>query len=313
MLDVNAFKKLFPALTVSANVPLSELTTFHLGGPAPYVIFCATSQQLKDVVRFLCSSSVPDYVVIGEGSNLLVSDQGIEQIVIRFFSQKPYFHLNGNEVVAEAGSRLDDLAFFCVQNGLSGLGFASGIPGTVGGAVVGNAGAFGQQISQAIKAVEILDSQGQAQTLAVKDCDFAYRQSRFKDSKEILLSAVFKLTNDAVESLHEEREMILAMRKNKHPDHRNVPCAGSFFKNIAALNPGDRRQAAGLFLDQIGGKKMAVGGAGVFEKHANILIKKTKSCTAQDVFTLSQNMEKAVLKKFGIVLEREVRLMGNFN
>jgi len=313
MFDINLFQRSFPSIQVFARAPLSRFTTFGLGGLAPYIISCAAPEELRQIVQFLLSNSAPHYLVIGEGSNLLVSDKGVDNIVIRYFSEKPSFSLSNNEITAHASSRLDDLAFFCAQQGLSGLGFASGIPGTIAGAISGNAGAFGQQVGQALKEVEILLPDGRIEKLTAKECGLAYRHSRFKNSREAILSAVFYLKNDSVRSMVEERDFILKMRKEKHPDYKSVPCAGSFFKNIASSDPNDRRQAAGWFLDQVGGKKMAVGGAGVFEKHANILIKKSKDCTADDVFFLSEKMKAAVFEKFHISLEREVRLIGEFD
>jgi len=311
MFDLHSLRKSFN-VTVLEHAALSEFTTFRLGGCCPSLIFCKTSRELQDVVNYFYAERNEEYIVIGEGSNLLVSDQGVKQHVIRYFSEKAYFFHCGDELAAEACSRLDDLALYCAQKGLLGLGFASGIPGTIGGAIAGNAGAFGRQISKVVKTVDVLDGSGQVRTVDAESCRFSYRDSRFKDSNEMIVRVVFKLQESSPEPLLKERKDLLAMRKEKHPDYKKVPCAGSFFKNIEATNPADRRQAAGWFLDQVGAKAMSVGGAGVFEKHANILIKKAKNCTACDVFVLSQRMEKAVLEKFGIVLDREVRMMGNF-
>jgi UDP-N-acetylmuramate dehydrogenase len=195
---------------------------------------------------------------------------------------------------------------------LAGLNFSSGIPGTVGGAISGNAGAFGRQVSDVLKSVTIIDKEGEEKILNPQQCLFSYRYSRFRDSAEIILSARFQLQPGSSKALLNEREEILAMRKEKHPDYHALPCAGSFFKNLEPSESGEKRQAAGWFLDQAGAKRMSVGGAAVFDQHANIIIKKTDRCTASDVYALSQKMQKAVMEKFGIELEPEVRLIGDF-
>ena len=294
------------------NARLSEFTTFRLGGRCPLLISCQRLQEIQNVIQYFYAQRMENYIVIGEGSNLLVSDDGIQEHVIRYFSKTAHFERDGEEIIVEACSRLDHLAFVCAKQGLAGLGFASGIPGSVGGAVVGNAGAFGHEMGEFTQAVDVLDTKGRVRTLGRHNCAFSYRQSHFKDSKDIILSVRLKLKEGSAPTLLEERKKILLERRAKHPNYHTVPCAGSFFKNIKASDPFDRRQAAGWFLDQIGAKQMLVGGAGVFEKHANILIKKTPLCTASDVSALSKKREQAVLEKFGIVLEREVRLLGSF-
>lgn len=294
------------------DAPLSKFTTFQLGGPCPALIQCATSAQVKKVVEYFDNEGVENHIIIGEGSNLLVSDSGIAQYVIRFYTEKPWIEIRGDHVFVDGGTRLDDLALFYAQNGLDGLGFASGIPGTVAGAISGNAGAFGRQISDALISVTVLDKEGDEKVLPADECIFSYRYSRFKDSTEVILQALFRFEKGEPKILLKEREEILRERSEKHPDYRKVPCAGSFFKNIDPVAPGEKRQAAGWFLEQAGAKMMSVGGASVFDKHANIIIKKEKQCTAGDVYRLSQKMQKAVLEKFGIDLIPEVRFWGDF-
>lgn len=297
---------------VVANVSLSKFTTFQLGGPCPVMILCETSHEVKNVVTYLFENDIENYTVIGEGSNILASDHGVDQYIIRFYSNEVHVHQNGDDITIDAGAKLDQVALFCAQKGLEGLNFASGIPGTIAGAIAGNAGAFGHQTSDALKSVVALDRDGEKKTLSADECLFAYRHSRFKDSSEIILEATFQLRPGSAAFLLKEREEILKSRREKHPDYHVMPCAGSFFKNVDPLEPSGRRQAAGWFLDQIGAKQMTVGGAGVFDKHANIIIKKTASCSARDVYILSQQMQKAVLEKFEIDLIPEVRFLGNF-
>ena len=311
MFDIQRFKTTV-RVPIAENASLAEFTTFCLGGRVPAVILCERAEQLQKVLQYFLSEKIFSYVIIGEGSNLLVSDQGVTEPVIRYFSKKSYFERVGDEIIVEASSGVDHLAFVCAQQGLAGLGFASGIPGSVGGAVAGNAGAFGREMRDCIVSVETLDRQGHKKTWDVNDCDLSYRHSRFTDPGEAILRVHLKLKKEPSETLLNERKKILAERRAKHPNYHKIPCAGSFFKNIDSAGAA-RRQSAGLLLDKVGAKKMTVGGAGVFEKHANILIKKTHTCTAQDVYLLSQKMEKAVLRELGIALEREVRLLGDFH
>ncbi|MCX5680957.1 MAG: UDP-N-acetylmuramate dehydrogenase, partial [Candidatus Omnitrophica bacterium] len=271
---------------------LAKFTTFQLGGSCPLLVYCETPLQVKNVVQYFFEHDIEKFITIGEGSNVLVSDQGIDEYVIRFYTNHADIQCHENEVNVGAGTKLDDVALFCAQKGLEGFNFASGIPGTVAGAISGNAGAFGHQISETIKNIVILNRDGEEKTLSPEQCLFAYRYSRFKDSTEIIIKATFHLHQGSAAALLKEREEILRTRREKHPDYRKTPCAGSFFKNIESTDPLERRQAAGLFLEQVGAKTMSVGGAGVFDKHANIIIKKTNQCTASDVYALSQKMQK---------------------
>jgi UDP-N-acetylmuramate dehydrogenase len=310
-MNIDDFKKNI-SVTFQENARLSNFTTFQIGGPCPLLVHCESPDQVKAVIRYFIDHAIDRYVIIGGGSNILVSDRGIPDCVLRFCTKKPIIECHAAEVTVNAGTKLDDLSLFCAQKGLLGLNFVSGIPGTVGGAIAGNAGAFGQQISDTLKSITVLDKEGEEKVLSPAQCLFSYRYSRFKDSTEIVLSAKFHLQINSAKILQKERDEILSLRKEKHPNYQEVPCAGSFFKNLEPLESGEKRQAAGWFLDQIGAKQMSVGGAAVFKKHANIIIKETKQCTANDIYALSQKMRKAVIDKFGIALEPEVRLMGEF-
>ena len=309
--DIDQFS-LTVKLLVDRAPLLARYTTFQLGGPCPFLISAQSPEDLRSAVACFQAHNIHDFLVIGEGSNILFSDAGISIPVIRYYSTTPQIVKNYCDVTVAASTKLDDLALFCAHEGLEGLGFASGIPGTVGGAIAGNAGAFGKQVSDALFSVVTVGRDGIEKEYAAQECDFDYRRSRFQASGEIILTARFLLKKNSPEATMKERSDLLAQRKEKHPDYRTVPCAGSFFKNIDSLVAGQRRQAAGLLLDQAGAKQMSVGGAGVFEKHANIIIKKTESCTARDVYLLSRQMQDAVEKKFEIVLKPEVRFWGEF-
>ena len=303
--------KILKNVLVQENVSLSEFTTFRLGGLCPCVVTCQRPDQLEAVIQRLTQADIP-FVLIGLGSNILVSDQGVDCVVVRFVSGAPKIALDGEDLIVAASTLLDDVVVFALKQGLEGNNFASGIPGTVGGAVAGNAGAFGSQISNCLKSVEVLTCSGERKECLPSDLDFQYRDSALKRSGEIVLTVRFALCRGDRQKLFKEREEILNLRKEKHPDISVLPCAGSFFKNIEPGPPEKMRQSAGEICDRVGAKKMRCGGAAVFEKHANILVN-SKEATAQDVYNLSQEIARRVKEEFGVNLVREVQLLGEFS
>ncbi|MCS6771853.1 MAG: UDP-N-acetylmuramate dehydrogenase [Kiritimatiellae bacterium] len=289
---------------------LANYTTFRLGGPCRGLFNCATRTELLRAVNQLGEKGEP-FVLIGGGSNLLVSDRGMDTHVIRFYSEKPVIARQGNELTVQASTKLDDLVSFTVFNGLDGLVYCSGIPGTVGGAIVGNAGAFGEQIGDRILSVTVMDRDGEERELKADELGFGYRRSALADSDVIVVSARLRLRPGDRERLRIQRQEILAIRAAKHPDWTRIPTAGSFFKNIEPTSKAGRRQAAGWYLEQAGAKSLRVGGARTYEKHANIIIAE-RGCTAADVLELSRQMAALVKERFGIELQREVRLLGDW-
>ncbi len=292
------------------NSPLSKWTTFKLGGKCPCLINCQTPEELILTIRFLHKHKLP-FFLMGGGSNLIISDEGIGRAVVRYVTTTPIIKRTGNKVKVSASTSLDDLAVFAATQGLEGINCASGIPGTVGGAIVGNAGAFGQQIGDRVVSVKLLDPSGKIKMVEPKDLGFAYRHSNLKESNDVVIEAVLGLQRGDSTQLLQERREFLELRHSKHPDLRQEPCAGSIFRNIEPTSKAQRRQAAGWFLEQVGGKKLRCGGAAIYRKHANIIVKKQK-CTAQNVFDLTWKMQVLVKKNFGFDLVREVRFIGNF-
>ncbi|MFH0953904.1 MAG: UDP-N-acetylmuramate dehydrogenase [Verrucomicrobiota bacterium] len=292
------------------NALLSAFTTFRIGGPCPCVVTCASSDQLALAVAELAKAQT-DFSLIGGGSNLLVSDAGVDAVVVRYCSETPGIRREGDHLDVEGGTLLDDLALYSVRHGLDGLVHASGIPGTVGGGIAGNAGAFGKQIGDAVEFVQLLDRRGRRRIAEARELAFRYRSSRLHETGDIVVSARLRLHPGDRAQLQRQRDDILEQRRQKHPDWRTQPTAGSFFRNIEPTSAAGRRQAAGWFLEQAGAKEMRVGGARVFEKHANIIVAEP-GCTAQDVLDLSRRMAAAVKEKFGLILVPEVRLLGRF-
>lgn len=275
------------------------------------MVECATPQELISTVEQLIKDKTP-YILIGGGSNLVVSDLGLDVVVIRYASATPIIKRNGNDVTVASSTELDALALYCVEEGLAGFVYASGIPGTVGGAVVGNAGAWGKQIGDNLKSAVILDKNGVVKTVGSDYFQFTYRNSYLKESEEIVVEVTLALNAGDPIALAQERADILRMRSEKHPNLTTHPCAGSFFRNIEATSKAEKRQAAGWFLEQVGGKELKSGGAQIFEKHANIIVK-GPNCKAQDIHDIHLKMIKLVNDKFGFCLEREVRFVGKFD
>lgn len=300
----------FPQLRVRENAPLREYTTFQLGGTCPLLIENATSAQLPEVIRQLHQAGQP-FLVIGQGANLVVSDRGIEQAVIRFCSEKPAIQAAGNRVTVSGDTLLDDLAVFTIENRVGDLTFCSGIPGTVGGGIAGNAGAFGRQMGDHLVSVELLGLDGQMRSVTHDELEFSYRHSKLKETGEIVLSATFELPQAEQSVMQAERDRIMQFRRDHHPDWHQTPCAGSVFRNIEPTSAVERRKAAGFFLQEAGAHLFRVGGARIYEKHANIIVA-DPGCTAQDVWELSEKMIHAVQSKFGITLIREIRFLGDF-
>src|SRR5271154_5030091 len=238
---------------------LSAYTTFKLGGPCNFLIECATPDELIQTVRQLKKENTP-FLLIGGGSNIVVSDQGLNTTVIRYVSATPLIERNGNDITVSASTILDDLALYCVDEALEGLNYTTGIPGTVGGAVVGNAGAWGKQVGDVLKSALILDEHGKIKTVGADYFGFTYRHSRLKETNEIIVSVTFSLVPGDPVALAQERAEILKKRAEKHPDPKLQPCAGSFFRNIEPTSKAQRRQASGSFLEDAGAKNLKAGG-----------------------------------------------------
>ncbi len=288
---------------------LSQFTTFRLGGPCRELATVADAAAAADALRDW-NAAGRAWRVMGGGSNLLVADAGIPECVLRIAAESPDCRLAADGTLeTSAAAPLDALAEFAAATGRGGVGFASGIPGTVGGGLCGNAGAFGRQLGDVLDRVEILTRAGESRQLPRSALDFAYRASSLPQLGAVVVRAWFRTEAGDRAKLRAEREEILALRREKHPDWRTDPTAGSFFKNLPPAHPGEPRRAAGKYLEQVGAKGMRAGAAYVFAKHANILIA-GPGATARDVAALAGRMAAAVREKFGFDLEPEVRFWG---
>lgn len=287
-----------------------DFTTFRLGGPCRVCLTCRTPAQILQAVAELRAAGESP-VVIGGGSNLLVADAGLDACVVRYVSSIPQIERDGVLLRASGSTELDALAAYGVQQELAGLEFLSGIPGTVGGAIAGNAGAFGRSVAEGLARVTLMDPSGREKDVPASALQFAYRSSRLQESGEIVLTAVFDLRFSPRSELAAERDRIMALRRERHPDWRVTPTAGSFFRNVEPSSAASPRQSAGWFLEQAGAHGRRVGGARVFEKHANIIVA-DPGCAAADVAALSREMAEAVRRRFNLILVPEVRFLGAF-
>jgi UDP-N-acetylmuramate dehydrogenase len=297
-------------IRVETPAILSRYSTFRLGGRCRAVWTCSSPSALVAAVRRLKAWGSP-WVLLGGGSNVLISDRGVTAVVLRYRGREVDPRIEGEEWVVPASAPLDAVSEIAAQRGWDGLLCCTGIPGTLGGAVVGNAGAWGEQIADRLVTVQLLRRNGSVAEVLPRALEFGYRRSALQTTGDLVLSVRLRLESGDSNALLAKRAEILETRSHKHPDLQTQPCIGSIFRNIEPSSAAERRQAAGWYLDQAGAKTMRVGGARVFEKHANIVVK-GPGCTAQDVHDLIDHMASAVGRMFGLRLIREVRYLGRF-
>src|SRR5579871_5907576 len=306
-----------PNLTVSAGALLSRYTRFGIGGPADLYAETASAEAFVAALSTASATGIQT-MVIGGGTNLIVSDQGFRGIVLRFRAER-LMAANGR-VIADAGAVLQDLVDFSIGHGLKGLETLSGIPGSVGAAVYGNAGAYGHSISERVTAVRFYDG-AQMRVFSNEECQFHYRESLFKRRKEwIIFSTELRLESADSRDLRQIADDILRVRNEKFPV--TMKCAGSIFKNlmyaelppdVAAAVPAavvrEGKVPSAYFLEQVGAKGTERGQIRVATYHAN-LIYNAGGGTAEDLCALIADLKSRVRERFGIELEEEVQYVG---
>ena len=299
------------ALPFKEGEPLSAHTTFGIGGPAELYLRITTEDELQRALSLVNEHSTPSFL-LGGGSNLLVRDGGMNGLVIHDKTQG--WSMDGDKVTIASGEWLADVVEAIAQKGVGGLEYLAGIPGTLGGAVCGNAGAYGQDISDSIISLRVLKN-GKILTVSPKELRYGYRTSLLKRSvsanglpEMVVISATLRVNPKPDSSPIERVREILAHRDGRLPP-RELGCAGSYFKNLPAREAGGRRRAAGMLLDQTGVKGVTIGGAQVYKGHANIIVN-IGGAKAKDVLDLAKEMKSRVKDKFGIDLEAEVMTVG---
>ncbi len=292
--------KILPESGIKENEPMSLHTTFRIGGKADYFLM-PEADKVAETIK-LCKQENMPYMIVGNGSNLLVSDKGIRGVVIALEKQMNSIEIKGNIIRAQAGAMLIGLAAKAAESSLGGLEFASGIPGTVGGALTMNAGAYGGEMKQVVKRIGILDKDGNSDIIDAEKYDGQYRTSYIMKSGAIVLWGEFELEKKDKEKIREEMDELKKKRTEKQP--LEYPSAGSTFKRPEGYFAGKLIMDAGL-------AGYTVGGAQVSEKHCGFVINKG-GATAEDVYTLMQNVSAEVKSKFGVELSPEVRIIGEF-
>ncbi len=287
-----------------ANIPLGQFTTLRIGGPADWYYPARTIDELAFVLTVARDSDVP-YTLLGDGSNVLISDLGVRGLVIHNRANRIERH--GNNLYCEAGALLSALVDRSREESLTGMEFASGIYGSVGGAVFGNAGAYGKSIADVLVDVEVLTRDGERLHLSPDKMEFKYRQSGCTRNGWVVLACEVALHPGDQKAIAAEIERIIAIRATKLP--ADLPSAGSYFKNIEDPNAEFGKVPAGKLLEAVGAKELMVGGAGVYEKHANVIVN-LGNATASDVLALAELMKTKVREAYGIELQNEVRFMG---
>ena len=280
---------------VRENVQMSGLTTFRVGGPCDLLCAPAGIWQMADTLRLLSGAG---YIVLGRCSNVLVADAGIRRPVIHT-ARLNHIEIEGSTIVAGAGAGLPEVARAAAERGLAGMEWACGVPGSVGGAVVMNAGAYGGEMSQTLAAARVFDGE---RVITVREFDFGYRHSIFhKYTDWVVIEATIKLLHGSKPDIEAQMTKLKRSRAKMQPV--NLPSAGSFFKRP----PG---HYAGGLIEQCGLKGASVGGAQVSERHAGFLVN-TGGATCDDVLRLAALVRETVYKQAGVTLEPEVRLLGD--
>ncbi len=295
MISLAEIKQFFKG-NISLNESLGRFTTFRIGGVADYLVEPADADDLLSIVKYCNSKSMPFYVM-GNGSNILISDEGIRGVVINLEGGFNYIRNEDGIIVAGAGAKLAKFVDFCIQNNYAGVEMIAGIPATVGGALIMNAGCYGGETSTFVTEVTVIRNE-QILNLDKEECGFVYRNSNLKDT--VIMQAKFKLPAGEKSELSRLRKEFMLKRNQSQPVE--IPNAGCIFKNPKGLH-------AAALIEECGLKGASIGGAEVSAKHANFIINKGNA-TARDVLELVRKIQKTVKESKGIDLNLEVKLVG---
>ncbi len=287
--------------TLEQDVALRDHSRFRIGGTADFFFDAASSAELAASVRSARQFSLP-YYVIGEGCNLLFDDQGFRGLIIKNGVRGISLEKETGKVEALSGTPLEDVIHLCLEESLIGLEALAGIPGTIGGAVFSNAGAFGCSIGDFLKEAFLLDEKGQERRVNREYFAFDYRYSSLRKHHSLILKVIFVLRKGDKEEIKNRIEDILEKRGQRHPS-KDTAYAGSYFKN--PVLPDGEKAVAAVLLEEAGAKGLKIGGAAVYEGHANFLINQGEA-TAEDILSLAQELKRRVKEKHNIELEEEV-------
>lgn len=295
---INEIEKFISKDKIYINEPMSKYTSFKIGGPAECLIKIQTAQELKSILEFAKEKDIP-LTIIGNGSNILVSDEGIKGIVLKI--EISTFELNSQTAQLKVGSgvKLGFIAQKCLKQELAGFEFASGIPGTIGGAIRMNAGAHGREMKDVVTAITYMDRNGEIHKIQNEQANFEYRSSLFAHKDYIILEVEMQLEKGNVEEIQAKMQEYATYRKEKQPIE--YPSAGSTFKRGTDF-------ITAKLIDDCGLKGYQIGGAQISEKHAGFIINKNNA-TAKDVIELMEYIKEQVYNKSGKVIEPEIEII----
>ncbi len=294
-------KTIIPRERILFHEPMNQHTTFRVGGEAECFFFIQQEEELVKLIPYL-NQIEQDYFILGNGSNLLVGDKGYRGIVLKFDGPMEQIRMDGTRITAKAGAPLAKVAVAAKENGLTGLEFAAGIPGTIGGGVVMNAGAYDGEMKQVVEAVRVIDREGEIATLDNDTMEFGYRTSIIKNRPYIVLEVVLRLAEGDPEQIGAKMEELAQLRRNKQP--LEYASAGSTFKRPEGYYAGKLIMEAGM-------RGYRIGGAQVSNKHCGFIIN-TGRATAADIKEVIEEVQERVKERFHVSLEPEVVFLGDF-
>lgn len=283
------------------NEPMKDHTSFKVGGPADIFIEPDNTEELSKTIKSLREHKIP-YYIIGNGSNLLVSDKGLRCAIVKIGEKFSSVDIDGDRIISECGILLSTLSKMAAKSSLTGMEFASGIPGALGGAVAMNAGAYGGEMKDIVEWVEVLDQNLQFKRLQGSEMDFGYRKSVVEPWGYIVIRCCLKLKKGNPDEIYSIMANLTEKRKTKQPLH--LPSAGSTFKRPEGYFAGKLVEDAGL-------RGFSLGGAQVSELHCGFVVN-NGDAKAQDVYNLIRHVQKTVFEKFNVKLETEIKMLGEF-
>lgn len=298
---LETLQSIVPGGNIHLKEPMASHTTFKVGGPADCLIEVESADQLQKIQKYLGLVECP-FVVVGNGSNLLVSDKGYRGVVLQIGKKMNQITVAGNIIKAQAGALMSQVAVAALQHGLTGLEFASGIPGTVGGGVVMNAGAYGGELAQVVVEVCVMDRNGEILALDNETMEFGYRKSTIRKKPFIVTEVVFELRPGDREVIKSKMDELATARREKQP--LEFPSAGSTFKRPEG-------HFAGALIMEAGLRGFRIGGAMVSEKHCGFVIN-AGDATAADIVAVIREVQRQVKELFSVDLETEVVFLGEF-
>lgn len=298
-MNFQQLSSLYPTITIHYDDALSNYTYTKTGGLADVTVFPKTKTEVKQIVDWAREQNVP-LTILGNASNLIVRDGGIRGIVMILTDLNSVAATEDGQLIADSGARLIDVSYRALTEELTGLEFACGIPGSIGGAVFMNAGAYGGEVKEVITSVEVITREGEFKTYRNADCDFSYRHSVFQTNSDIVLSVTFQLTDGEPIAIKEEMDHLTDLRESKQP--LEYPSCGSVFKRPVGYYTGKLIQDAGL-------QGYRIGGAEISRKHAGFIVNVDKA-TATDYTDMIEFIQERIWDLNQVRLEPEVRIIG---